>query len=395
LTQFAVVFSALIHDVGHEGVPNFVLGKMHPLLAEKYSNKSIAEQRSVDIAWELLLLPQFSHLRASIYQSKSDYTRFRYLCVNGVIATDIFDKDLKELRNSRWETAFHGEKQDSTEAKATMDRKATIVIEHIIQASDVAHTMQHFFVYCKWNERLFKEMYFGFLKGRLDKDPSAGWYSGELWFFDNYVIPLAKKLKDCNVFGVSSDEYYNYALQNRKEWERKGKTLCEIMKNKAEKEATELGFMGNRDDDASNNDSVELSLGGTSIDTSVGISMNSDLIQEVPREVQSSIEARIADEIRMALEDSELPLPQDISLCRSVRSIKVPPGKLGVVVDASEDGTVVQDVSFTSPLKGRLYPGDRIIEINGVETNGLSKENLVVLMAAETDKMREFKVESP
>ena len=396
------MFSALIHDVGHEGVPNFVLGKKHPLLADKYSNKSIAEQRSVDIAWELLLLPQFSHLRASIYQSKSDYTRFRYLVVNGVMATDIFDKDLKELRNSRWETAFHREEQESPYVKDAMDRKATIVIEHIIQASDVAHTMQHFFIYSKWNERLFKEMYFGFLKGSLEKDPSAGWYKGELWFFDNYVIPLAEKLKECNVFGVSSDEYYNYATQNRKEWERKGETLCEIMKSKALKEARELGLMDEEENEHPNDDS-ELSLGGTSIDTSSGISVSSDLIEEVPRGVQSSIEARIADEVRMALEDSALPpprgrdVPGDISVSRSVRSvrsIKVPPGKLGVVVDASEDGPVVQQVSFTSPLKGRIYPGDRIIGINGVETDGLSQEGLAILMASETDKVREFKVES-
>ena len=143
LTQFAVVFSALIHDVGHEGVPNNVLAKMHPLLADKYNNKSIAEQRSVDIAWDLLLLPQFSHLRASIYQSKADYTRFRHLVVNGVMATDIFDKDLKQLRDSRWETAFSEKEKESAFLKESMDRKATIVIEHIIQASDVAHTSKY------------------------------------------------------------------------------------------------------------------------------------------------------------------------------------------------------------------------------------------------------------
>jgi hypothetical protein len=40
---------------------------------------------------------------------------------------------------------------------------------------------------------------------------------GELGFFDNNIIPLAKKLKECNVFGVSSDEYLNYALQNQAE----------------------------------------------------------------------------------------------------------------------------------------------------------------------------------
>jgi hypothetical protein len=64
---------------------------------------------------------------------------------------------------------------------------------------------QHWHVYQKWNERLFEEMYISFLSGRSDKDPSEGWFNGEIWFFDNYVIPLAKKLKECGVFGVSSD----------------------------------------------------------------------------------------------------------------------------------------------------------------------------------------------
>ena len=66
--------------------------------------------------------------------------------------------------------------------------------------------MQHWHVYTKWNEKLFMEMYQAYLTGRAEKDPSAGWYKGELWFFDCYVIPLARKLKECGVFGVSSDE---------------------------------------------------------------------------------------------------------------------------------------------------------------------------------------------
>lgn len=86
-------------------------------------------------------------------------------------------------------------------------------------------------VYRKWNERLFKEMYQAWLDGRCEKDPSEFWYKGEIGFFDFYIIPLAKKLKDCGVFGVSSDEYLQYALNNRKEWEAKGNQvvaeLCE------------------------------------------------------------------------------------------------------------------------------------------------------------------------
>ena len=57
------------------------------------------------------------------------------------MATDIVDKELKALRNARWEKAFSETHRDENE-RDTINRKATIVIEHLIQASDVAHTMQ-------------------------------------------------------------------------------------------------------------------------------------------------------------------------------------------------------------------------------------------------------------
>ena len=92
--------------------------------------------------------------------------------------------------------------------------------------------MQHWHIYTKWNERLFNEMYLAYKSGRSEKDPSLGWYKGEIWFFDNYVIPLAKKLDECKVFGVASDECLNYARDNRKEWEAKGEQLVAEMVTK-------------------------------------------------------------------------------------------------------------------------------------------------------------------
>jgi hypothetical protein len=65
-------------------------------------------------------------------------------------------------------------------------------------------------------------MYSAFRSGRSEKNPADFWSKGEVGFFDFYIIPLAKKLKDCGVFGVSSDEYLNYAVKNRNEWEIKG-----------------------------------------------------------------------------------------------------------------------------------------------------------------------------
>jgi hypothetical protein len=67
--------------------------------------------------------------------------------------------------------------------------------------------------------------YKAYREGRADKDPSESWYQGEIGFFDFYIIPLAKKLQECGVFGVSSDEFLSYAMNNRKEWELKGREV--------------------------------------------------------------------------------------------------------------------------------------------------------------------------
>ena len=72
-------------------------------------------------------------------------------------------------------------------------------------------------------------MYAAYAEGRAEKDPSEFWYEGEIGFFDFYIIPLAKKLKNCGVFGVSSDEYLNYALQNRAEWADRGEGIVREM----------------------------------------------------------------------------------------------------------------------------------------------------------------------
>merc|ERR1711988_717951 len=236
LTQFACIFSALIHDVDHQGVPNTILVEEETAVAKKYSGRSVAEQNSVDIAWSLFLEPQFEALRNVVCPTAKELDRLRQLIVNMVMATDIMDKDLKQLRNKRWEKAFKPpipiNDNSIIECESYQDqinRKATIVLEHLIQASDVCHTMQHWHVYRKWNERLFEEMYHAYRTGRAKADPRIFWYKGELGFFDHYIIPLSKKLSDCGVFGVSSDEYLNYAVRNRSEWEQRGESMVADM----------------------------------------------------------------------------------------------------------------------------------------------------------------------
>jgi class 3 adenylate cyclase len=227
LMQFAVVFSALIHDVDHTGLTNKELVDTQAPIALAYKEKCVAEQNSVDISWQLLMDDRFKDLRTCIYSTEQELKRFRELIVDAVMATDIADKELQTLRKSRWADAFDEKITiQPSDVKLAMDRKATIVYEHIIQASDVSHCMQHWLTYQKFNARLFEERYVAFRDGKSGtKPPWEGWYHGELWFFDNYIIPLAQKLNDCGVFGVSYHEYLNYAQQNRIEWEDKGEDI--------------------------------------------------------------------------------------------------------------------------------------------------------------------------
>jgi hypothetical protein len=70
-------------------------------------------------------------------------------------------------------------------------------------------------------------------------------YKGELGFFDSYIIPLAKKLKDCKAFGVNSDECLNYAVRNRAEWEVRGeKAVAELVRECEDLQDQELLALG-------------------------------------------------------------------------------------------------------------------------------------------------------
>jgi len=202
LAQFAVVFAALVHDVDHRGVPNVQLIKENPKLSMKYKNKSVAENNSIYIAWSELLKPEFANLRRCMFLSDDDETRFRQLLINVVIATDITDKERRMGEKERWQAAFlsngddfnwEREWQNKSEDElpdVDISLKATVVLEQIVLASDVAHTMQHWLTYVKWNERLYKEMWAAYATGRAEKDPTEGWYMGEIGFFDGYIIPL-------------------------------------------------------------------------------------------------------------------------------------------------------------------------------------------------------------
>ena len=97
--------------------------------------------------------PTYGNLQRAIWSNPRELKRFRQLVVNMILATDIFDKDMMAMREQRWEKAFHqynnvdgGTADEEYKNESSMslaasglnkviDLKATVVIEHLIQAS--------------------------------------------------------------------------------------------------------------------------------------------------------------------------------------------------------------------------------------------------------------------
>jgi len=230
LTQFGLVFAALIHAVDHQGLSNRDEQNARPESAALYGNRSVVEQRSIDKAWKKLMEPEFKELRRCIYKDEVELKRFRQVIVNTVLATDRKNEELQNLRMTRWEKTFSNSVQmTGRDTLKDVNRKATIVIEQLMQAAHIIHTMQPWIVYIKWSHRHFQELRSAFEDGNSNVDPSASWLKSELDFFDNYAIPLAMQLKDCDAFVVNQDEYLNFVLKNRQQLASHGEEMLKTM----------------------------------------------------------------------------------------------------------------------------------------------------------------------
>mmetsp|Transcript_18910 Transcript_18910/g.31277 ORF Transcript_18910/g.31277 Transcript_18910/m.31277 type:complete len:811 (+) Transcript_18910:114-2546(+) len=116
LMTLALIFSALVHDVEHKGVPNRQLVLESDELAILYNDQSVAEQRSLAVAFSVLMQKEYEDLREVVFENKDEYRRFRKTVINLVLATDIASPERTQLVKSKWKEAF-GETTESKERK--------------------------------------------------------------------------------------------------------------------------------------------------------------------------------------------------------------------------------------------------------------------------------------
>jgi hypothetical protein len=255
-------------------------------LCEKFQKDvPIAERNSIDIGLSMLFRPEFQSLREAIIPDEIDKIQFGRTLFQCILITDIATPENLNFSIRRFEVSqdvshplaadlcpiahyisdiFDG--MGLAEDVAVRYPDELVITrsglrncarnEHLMLLSDVAHLLQGWANFVKWNFRLCeceiqmldilvlffldsniaalvtcnitdKELHDCYKKG-LCVDPRPGWYQGQIGFFDNYVIPLSQRSKSY-LREDFSNSLLNYGLTNRKIWMAHGKLATEIM----------------------------------------------------------------------------------------------------------------------------------------------------------------------
>eukprot|EP00978_Attheya_sp_CCMP212_P031068 scaffold116117_cov52-Attheya_sp.AAC.5 len=86
------------------------------------------------------------------------------------------------------------------------------------------------------------------------------------------------------------------------------------------------------------------------------------------------------------------PSSTNLDIGKIKRDCYAPPGKLGVVIDTTRSGPVVHAVKAGSSLEGLLFPGDKIIAVDGVDTSEMTASAVTKIMARKMKQERKITV---
>lgn len=141
LAQLALIFSAAIHDVDHQGITNQQLVLEGDELALMYNDQSVAEQRSISMAFSELMrakqpapsspakntatIPNddeirfvYGALRTAIFgdcsTSSKSFISFRRMVIDLVLTTDIASPERVQIVKSKYKEAFGANTSTST-----------------------------------------------------------------------------------------------------------------------------------------------------------------------------------------------------------------------------------------------------------------------------------------
>jgi hypothetical protein len=100
--------------------------------------------------------------------------------------------------------------------------KATVVMEVLMTAADVAHNLQGWDHMVKWSGMLYMELRAAFQASR-GADPEPRWFENQIGFLESYLMPLARRLEDTGIFGeVVGAQFARIVEENHDRWLTEG-----------------------------------------------------------------------------------------------------------------------------------------------------------------------------
>ena len=98
------------------------------------------------------------------------------------------------------------------------------------------------------------------------------------------------------------------------------------------------------------------------------------------------------DPARMAMDYPELAASLKHHPPMIERTLKCPAGAIGCQIDDSSTGPIIDDVLASSSMGGLLFPGDRILAVDGLDVRGLKCDRVTQIMSERRHQEREIKV---
>lgn len=105
--------------------------------------------------------------------------------------------------------------------------KASVVLETIMTAADVAHNLQGWNQMVKWSGRLYMELRRAYVTKRSTADPRNRWYENQIGFLESYLLPLAERLEETGVFGEVGMNFIEIVKNNRDQWLTEGLSVTD------------------------------------------------------------------------------------------------------------------------------------------------------------------------
>ena len=217
IDHFGLLFSALIHDIGHEGVFNSTLVNEGHVVAITYNDVSCAEMHSIRTGLDIL--KKFQH---ELGFTQEDYTYLRKIIIDLVLNTDLADPWRGKTFKLRYEQFSDGGRLDMKS-----DNSKVVAMILMLKMSDVSSLLQSFETVLEWAHRFFDEQLVAFLNGRGPPVTSDAFDRNQVMFLNGYCLDLVSMVEKSNISCIPRSIQTNIT-ESLEQWKIEGQKHVKV-----------------------------------------------------------------------------------------------------------------------------------------------------------------------